>query len=39
LPDFVFIDYEHDFVAMARWIDDAQKAEFVRLLEATAMAP
>ena len=31
---FVFIDYQHDMVAMFRWIDGAQKAEFVRLLLA-----
>jgi CubicO group peptidase (beta-lactamase class C family) len=29
----VFIDYQHDMVAVVRWIDDKQKAEFVRLLE------
>ncbi len=32
--NMVFIDYQHDLVAVVRWIDDAQKAEFVRLLEA-----
>lgn len=31
----VFIDYQHDIVAVVRWIDDKQKAEFVRLLEAS----
>ena len=31
--NIVFIDYEHDMVAVIRWIDDKQKAEFVRLLE------
>jgi hypothetical protein len=31
--NIVFIDYEHDMVAVVRWIDDAQMAEFVRLLE------
>jgi hypothetical protein len=31
----VFIDYLHDMVAVVRWIDDKQKAEFVRLLEAS----
>jgi CubicO group peptidase (beta-lactamase class C family) len=31
--NIVFIDYEHDMVAVVRWIDDAQKAEFVHLLE------
>jgi Beta-lactamase len=33
--NMVFIDYEHDVVAVVRWIDDAQKAEFVRLLEGS----
>ncbi|MBS0469849.1 MAG: serine hydrolase [Proteobacteria bacterium] len=32
--NIVFIDYQHDLVAVIRWIDDSQKAEFVRLLEA-----
>lgn len=32
--NIVFIDYEHDLVAVVRWLDDSQKAEFVRLLEA-----
>ncbi len=32
--NLVFVDYEHDIVAVVRWIDDAQKAEFVRLLLA-----
>ena len=32
--NIVFIDYEHDVVAVVRWIDDGEKAEFVRLLEA-----
>ena len=32
--NIVFIDYEHDMVAVVRWIDDAQKAEFVARLEA-----
>ena len=31
--NIVFIDYQHDMVAVIRWIDDKQKAEFVRLLE------
>ena len=31
--NIVFIDYEHDVVAVVRWIDDGEKAEFVRLLE------
>jgi hypothetical protein len=31
--NIVFIDYQHDLVAVVRWIDDDQKAEFVRLLE------
>ena len=30
----VFIDYQHDTVAVVRWIDDKDKAEFVKLLEA-----
>jgi hypothetical protein len=33
--NIVFIDYEHDVGARVRWIDDAQKAEFVRLPEAS----
>ncbi|HTK78950.1 MAG TPA: serine hydrolase [Rhizomicrobium sp.] len=33
--NIVFIDYQHDLVAVARWLDDSQKAEFVRLLEAS----
>ena len=32
--NIVFIDYQHDVVAVVRWIDDAQKAEFVARLEA-----
>ncbi len=36
--NMVFIDYQHDVVAVVRWIDDAQKAEFVRLLEAALQA-
>jgi CubicO group peptidase (beta-lactamase class C family) len=32
--NMVFIDYEHDMVAVVRWIDDDKKAEFVRLLVA-----
>ena len=32
--NIVFLDYEHDMVAVVRWIDDGQKAEFVWLLEA-----
>jgi CubicO group peptidase (beta-lactamase class C family) len=32
--NMVLIDYQHDLVAVVRWIDDAQKAEFVRLLES-----
>jgi len=34
--NMVFIDYEHDIVAVVRWIDDKQTAEFVRLLELAA---
>jgi CubicO group peptidase (beta-lactamase class C family) len=33
--NIVFIDYQHDLVAVVRWLDDSQKAEFVRLLEAS----
>jgi CubicO group peptidase (beta-lactamase class C family) len=33
--NIVLLDYEHDMVAVVRWIDDKQKAEFVRLLEAS----
>lgn len=33
--NIVYIDYQHDVVAVVRWIDDAQKAEFVRLLLAS----
>ncbi len=31
--NIVFIDYQHDLVAVIRWLDDSQKAEFVRLLQ------
>jgi len=31
--NIVFIDYQHALVAVVRWLDDSQKAEFVRLLE------
>jgi CubicO group peptidase (beta-lactamase class C family) len=32
----VFVDYQHDMVAVVRWIDGAKMKEFVRLLvEAT----
>jgi CubicO group peptidase (beta-lactamase class C family) len=37
--NIVFIDYEHDMVAVVRWIDDRQKAEFVRLLESAVRSP
>ncbi|HEY2071618.1 MAG TPA: serine hydrolase [Rhizomicrobium sp.] len=37
--NIVFIDYEHDVVAVVRWIDDSQKAEFVRLLEVAMQSP
>jgi CubicO group peptidase (beta-lactamase class C family) len=33
--NMVFIDYQHDIVAVVRWIDDKDKAEFVRLIEAS----
>jgi hypothetical protein len=31
--NIVFMDSEHELVAVVRWLDDSQKAEFVRLLE------
>jgi len=37
--NIVFIDYRHDVVAVVRWIDDAQKAEFVARLEAAIADP
>ncbi|MBL6938472.1 MAG: serine hydrolase [Alphaproteobacteria bacterium] len=37
--NIVFIDYQHDVVAVVRWIDDAQKAAFVEKLEAAITAP
>jgi CubicO group peptidase (beta-lactamase class C family) len=37
--NIVFIDYQHDLVAVVRWLDDSQKAEFVRLLEDSVTAP
>jgi len=33
--NIVFVDYQHDTVAVVRWIDDSRKAEFVRLLESS----
>lgn len=33
--NLMFIDYQHDMVAVMRWIDDKLKEEFVRLLEAS----
>lgn len=33
--NIVFIDYVRDMVAVVGWIDDSQKAEFVRLLESS----
>ncbi len=33
--NIIFIDYEHDIVAVVRWIDGAQMKEFVRLLLAS----
>ena len=32
--NIVFIDPEHDMVAVTRWLDDARKADFVAALEA-----
>ena len=37
--NIVFIDYQHDIVAVVRWIDDSQKAEFVARLEAALTDP
>ena len=37
--NIVFIDYQHDVVAVVRWIDDAQKAEFVARLEGALAGP
>jgi UDP-N-acetylenolpyruvoylglucosamine reductase len=33
--NIVFIDYQHDLVAVIRWFNDSEKGEFVRLLEAS----
>ena len=34
--NIIFVDYQHDIVAVVRWIDGAKMKEFVRLLiEAT----
>ncbi|GAA0535643.1 hypothetical protein FHS83_003219 [Rhizomicrobium palustre] len=30
--NMVYVDYQHDLVAVVRWIDDKQRPEFVRLL-------
>ncbi|MBB4660326.1 hypothetical protein [Parvularcula dongshanensis] len=30
--NMVLVDYEHDLVAVVRWLDNQQLAEFVRLL-------
>ena len=35
--NIVFIDYQHEIVAVVRWIDDGQKAEFVAHLEAAVV--
>jgi CubicO group peptidase (beta-lactamase class C family) len=37
--NIVFIDYQHDMVAVVRWIDDGEKAEFVARLEAALADP
>ena len=37
--NIVFIDYQHDVVAVVRWIDDGQKAAFVEKLEAAITGP
>jgi hypothetical protein len=31
----IFVDYEHDIVAVVRWIDSPKMKEFVRLLLAS----
>lgn len=33
--NMVFIDYQHDMVAVVRWIENKDKAEFVKRLEAS----
>jgi CubicO group peptidase (beta-lactamase class C family) len=30
--NMVYIDYQHDIVAVVRWIDDGKKADFAKLL-------
>ncbi|HUO02535.1 MAG TPA: serine hydrolase [Rhizomicrobium sp.] len=35
----IFIDYQHDIVAVVRWIDGAKMKEFVRLLVAATGEP
>ncbi len=30
--NIIFVDYQHDMVAVVRWIDGAKMKEFVRLL-------
>jgi hypothetical protein len=35
----VFVDYQHDIVAVVRWIDSAKMKEFVRLLVAATGEP
>ena len=37
--NMVFIDYQHDMVAVVRWIDNKDKAEFVARLEASLKDP
>jgi CubicO group peptidase (beta-lactamase class C family) len=34
--NIVFIDYQHDMVAVVRWIDGGKMKDFVKLLEAAA---
>ena len=35
----IFIDYQHDIVAVVRWIDGAKMKDFVRLLVAATNEP
>src|ERR1700744_5017451 len=37
--NIIFIDYQHDIVAVVRWIDGSQMKEFVRLLEGATGEP
>ncbi|HEY4075913.1 MAG TPA: serine hydrolase [Rhizomicrobium sp.] len=37
--NIIFVDYQHDMVAVVRWIDSAKMRDFVRLLVAAASEP